>query len=576
MTRATFPRFFCHSGDIVRTVTASAVGLVIVGMSSTVGYADSVSFLNTPLPVDTVVDVDETHVKITLGGEEFVTVKDLAGSRVANVYARQPVLARKLPWSAFTTLAATAGAGADGEFAKAAVHGAFASTELSEDEVTELIATITDSPSGRKLVADELATQTAPAREQSVCVALTYMREDAERIKSLVQSSLGWMQERCPMVLQRACQKVFQAGDAETAQRYLDAMSAFFPAGIPAVDAAKVASERLRGSEEAFRSGNFEKFESSLRVISMDPILKDGFSIVAPTMTLAFAQKQLEAQRAGLALRSVASLDFSLRSNAHHEVLSKILAAITVDDVSVFSAPAVQKALWSYASKDEAIKSAYIQLLSSLIREIASTPRADMGVVLLSNLRELRPDPSVDNNALRVVLGEALLKQGRREVGSKLLAEAGVSESASVKWMGFAVPLFVGIVGALVAQAIMRRRRTAHGATKQEEAPSNTIHDADDVEGSNEGRGARNFVSYTRNPAHVQELSEYEELLGKFSLQVGATSSDIKLAYRNAVKSYHPDLNPHGGQKEADMFISITKIYERLLELHQERGKRGG
>lgn len=74
----------------------------------------------------------------------------------------------------------------------------------------------------------------------------------------------------------------------------------------------------------------------------------------------------------------------------------------------------------------------------------------------------------------------------------------------------------------------------------------------------------------------MREVSEYEELLGKFSLQVGAKSSDIKLAYRNAVKSYHPDLNPHAGQKEADMFISITKIYERLLELHQEREKRGG
>jgi hypothetical protein len=566
---------FFSSVDVARAIRYVLMEGALVGLSATAAFAETVSFLDTALPVDSVAEVDATHVTISLGSERFLTLKDQAGARVATIYASKPELARKLPWTTFVALVAKAAGGAEREFAKVALHGALTSSQLSEEEVRDLLAEVTSTSPGRKALVEELASTTTPIQEQSACNALVYVGGEGAGIKQLVSSSLGWMEERCPGLLESACKKSFQDGDPESAQRYLDTLTTLFSAENPNVQAATVASERLRAAQDAFRSGSIEKFEVSMRVISMDPLLKDGFSTIAPTMTLAFAQKQLEENQAGLALRALATLDFSYRSNAHHEVLSKILSSITVQDAAVFTNSSVQKALWSYSSKDESIRGAYIALLSALIRGVASGSDAEIGIVLLSNLRELRPDPSAQNNELRVVLGEALLKQGNREAGSKLLAEAGVSTSSALTWARFVVPLLVGVFGAFVAAMIFRRRTKVAETSQPQGQEERTVNEDNSEDDSDDERPSRNFVSYTRNPASVKELSEYEELLAKFSLEVGAKSTDIKLAYRNAVKSYHPDLNPDGGQREADMFIDITKTYERLLELHQERERRG-
>jgi DnaJ-class molecular chaperone len=60
-----------------------------------------------------------------------------------------------------------------------------------------------------------------------------------------------------------------------------------------------------------------------------------------------------------------------------------------------------------------------------------------------------------------------------------------------------------------------------------------------------------------------------------FNLKRGASLQQIKVAYRNAVKTCHPDLNPNAGPEETARFITLTKTYERLLTLHaQQTGER--
>ena len=54
-------------------------------------------------------------------------------------------------------------------------------------------------------------------------------------------------------------------------------------------------------------------------------------------------------------------------------------------------------------------------------------------------------------------------------------------------------------------------------------------------------------------------------------MQKKANLKKIKLAYRNAVKTCHPDLNLQAGEADAAKFIKLTKSYERLLQLHTAR-----
>jgi hypothetical protein len=60
-------------------------------------------------------------------------------------------------------------------------------------------------------------------------------------------------------------------------------------------------------------------------------------------------------------------------------------------------------------------------------------------------------------------------------------------------------------------------------------------------------------------------LTEYYKILG---LPATASVEDIKKAYRNKARLYHPDINSSPNAKE--MFISITEAYEFLLDNHEK------
>jgi hypothetical protein len=60
-------------------------------------------------------------------------------------------------------------------------------------------------------------------------------------------------------------------------------------------------------------------------------------------------------------------------------------------------------------------------------------------------------------------------------------------------------------------------------------------------------------------------LSDYYNILG---LIPGSTAEDIKKAYRQKARQYHPDLNPSADAK--DKFISATEAYEFLIAYHDK------
>lgn len=59
------------------------------------------------------------------------------------------------------------------------------------------------------------------------------------------------------------------------------------------------------------------------------------------------------------------------------------------------------------------------------------------------------------------------------------------------------------------------------------------------------------------------EHLDYFRILG---LNPGASLDDIKKAYRNKARQYHPDVNPSPDAE--DMFIKVTEAYEFLIAHH--------
>jgi hypothetical protein len=65
-------------------------------------------------------------------------------------------------------------------------------------------------------------------------------------------------------------------------------------------------------------------------------------------------------------------------------------------------------------------------------------------------------------------------------------------------------------------------------------------------------------------------LDEYSELLEVFGLSEGATEAEIKRAYRDIAKSYHPDGRHDNGESPEEAsrkFIELKKQYDRILEI---------
>ncbi|MFQ4139419.1 DnaJ domain-containing protein [Nodosilinea sp. PGN35] len=56
-------------------------------------------------------------------------------------------------------------------------------------------------------------------------------------------------------------------------------------------------------------------------------------------------------------------------------------------------------------------------------------------------------------------------------------------------------------------------------------------------------------------------LAHYYRILG---LRTGASFGDVKLAYRNLARLYHPDVNP-GDQLAKEKFIQVTQAYQALV-----------
>lgn len=60
-------------------------------------------------------------------------------------------------------------------------------------------------------------------------------------------------------------------------------------------------------------------------------------------------------------------------------------------------------------------------------------------------------------------------------------------------------------------------------------------------------------------------LSEYYEILG---LKAGCSVDEIKKAYRNKARIYHPDVNHSSDAK--DQFIKVTEAYDFLITNHEK------
>jgi hypothetical protein len=253
------------------------------------------------------------------------------------------------------------------------------------------------------------------------------------------------------------------------------------------------------------------------------------------------------------------------------------MSQLTFADRGIALNSGVRKLLSSYSSKDDLVRRQYLSTLEAWIRLSLDEHNLAEARGLFDVIKELRLDPSVENDTLRGDIAESFIDRGDDHSADALLTELRTELPWSYRFrlllkrdiymftmvaLGCVVVLRWGLIALdFVGRKIIARRaaqkaeRLAARAAERERYHSQFAED------------------YLRAQAFV-DVDEYAAALTKFRLRPTASLADIKNAYRHVVKTLHPDLNSGSSKEDTDRFIELTRTYERLLVLHAEREQR--
>jgi DnaJ-domain-containing protein 1 len=349
-----------------------------------------------------------------------------------------------------------------------------------------------------------------------VCLAGAAIEHDNDRYLSeqLAQSCLE-------QVHREAIEKALKGDDLNQIIIDLHRRSVTFaPHAIHGASKAFELDQLLQDLSRAFDQGDLNLFQSSLSslVVRGEAL---GMASDATPLQYAFISR-LVAQGAYMrALRQIVSLPFEERKPETHANLLKALAGLQIADVSVLEDSQIRAALLRYAAKDEEIYAEWLRIHYQLIEDLLRAGARDSARHIANRLRE--ENPSI---ALPIAL--------------KLKLALGWGSIWCFLLLLFGVCLFA------------TRFRWFKKQSRVPDALSETKVCSDDSE-----------------PERAPHSEEYTNLLRVFGLEPGVDLSEIKNAYRSAVKQIHPDLQGADSIRDTGSFVKLTSDYRRLLELHE-------
>jgi hypothetical protein len=546
-----------------------------------VARADTVVFLGTQFTVERVVSLEHDQVKVELNGSAFIVPERDAGRAVAERYARTPALALAMPWTRYLTFVGSLKLPEHLDLLKAAVAGVVSTEAVSAEQATEFFAVLRRvDVSAQSVLAALRAAEGDVRGGAALCVAVREL-DDAARA-ALVTA--GGNRADVPLLLRHAgvCLSFLRAaavrnvarGRVSEARRDLVvARSAFLTQ--PELEPDLVAAVgRLAALDDARLAADPLAFRAALTESSQDPLLAEAMKEGGTALVNGVARDLVARGEAGAALLVLAEVDFARRTVDTHEVLLEVIQRARIDHRRAFVQPKVVGILREFVAKDEGLAERLLALLSGWVRVAAAAGDFNGSQDIFALLMQLRPDPNPANDQLRFAWATALLSVGdlAHARGVAATAQTPMPPLMWLRMQRAEHPLVVSVIlvllfitaGLLAVRWWMRSRDLEVAAAGHSEADAANV-------GEDDHHPPPRFVRYAPDLRARTAADEYTECLAVFGVKPGARLSQIKNAYRSAVKSCHPDLNRNGSKVQADRFIYLTKTYERLLDLHADR-----
>lgn len=564
----------------------SALALIL--FAQLIASAEVVEFQGARFPVDKIVSQPNGDALIEIEGRSWLTPSDRVSASVAEEYLSNPQLGRRMPWANYVDYLAQCASSKDlSSKVLKAIERILGSESLKDVEI-ELVAKRLSSGEGAPALVSAIGVVVGSGqyRPSALCLAsLQLGRSERMALGSrgiLPQS----MREACGVIAVDLARKAVLSGDFPAAEDLLRGALELYGAESNSGSALKVAADRISNFNLAFTGGDAFKLESAYNSLAADPLMQDSTASSLPDVVRLFAKRRIEAGDGEAAIRALAVMSSRRRTPEHHQLMSLAFEKVPSDRSEFLAEPRIQEVLWEYSSKDPGIRARYLVLLEESIERISEGSNLKQGATLLASVRALRADPSPENDTLRFMLATAAGESGRWNEAGEFMQGVKTAIPARVKVplycrrhpLVVSIPLLLllALVGVRLRGAAKSRRLKLDEKSKESlHGPRGTpqAQSYSDFEESSEAdrESVESLQSFSKSMREERNQQEFEDLLKVFGLGAEANLAEIKAAYRLAVKACHPDRNRDGDKDLSDRFIELTKQYERLLEIVEER-----
>ena len=500
----------------LRVLQVLIICSVSILYSPLLAMADSVSYQGIALPVTSLGKLGHGQVAVAVFNQAALVSESQVGRRVVLLYTSSGRL-HDLSLQSIGELLVAASADGDGQLTAALLTALLRDPIILHADVVKIVQQMTATELGRRSLVEALREVVPQSTTDRVCPIIFQL--NVQELESLVLQGRELLEPlvRCRSYGFDLAAQDFTQGRIEPGTQRVQQVVALMQGD---------ASERVellawlssvsmvRKSEAALDNKTFEQHLEILRVAPLTARLAPS---ITKQLALAFAERALAQGQAVLTLRIIANLNFNERTTKHHELLLRALDLQPAAVMQSMAEPTIKTALLLYASKDEQIAAKIAPLLYAQA-ELSQRPAES---ILLRIKRALVP--------ISLASGVLLLL------------------------------LFI-----FIRQRRQSRQRQEHSRAQALHSEDPNRYEAELAPKQPRAQGAG---------VEVRLSAEYLEVLKFFNLNPQVSIAEIKLAYRQAVKAVHPDLNQGAPADTTEEFIYITQRYERLLELHEQESE---
>jgi hypothetical protein len=537
--------------------------------------AVAVVYHGVSLEVDERLSAGGELLKVVLAGEAFLVSASDAPKQVALRYLLKNELATRLTGAQVQSIALAAMKERDARVLTAAAAVGVVNETAKEFDGREVWQQLAVDAETAQAVWAGVASVIDRAPTRRVCGASAAVGRVLSD-EAAQQQIVGPVADRCVVqAVKRALEEVLaNRGGAAVIDQLQGESAPFVQRAETLRGSVDTLNKTIAALTQASEQSDISNFEANLEALQ-ERATALGVGREGAPVQHAFIDRAIKQRAFRAAIEEIAQVPFEARSSTTHSHVAVALRELPTLDWTVLLDTRVRPALVRFISKDEEIESQWVETHRRIIRELAISESIESARRLASKVREEGTELAPK------ILGAAggTLVQGYLSQGDLSGAEQAVRDFIPqpplmtrlqllmARWEGTLAQ--IGAVGALALLGLLWRRARRRGAGEQGDVESKSAEQKHFS--SHQEEVAEQEPQGDAQTASEQSLfsAEYVAALRVFGLQPGATLSQIKNAYRSAVKQYHPDLKSGGSDGDTTLFIRLTSEYEKLLELHE-------